>query len=83
MNESNVMLTLANFNFRAGGGYVEYCTEGPLAGHRYAVCRINGKGASARRRAFAKFLILHNFSLADIKSPKYWDKVRECRGEAA
>ena len=63
-----------NFNLRAGGGYVEYCTEGYLAGKRYAVGRFKYKSNTvSNKRKLVNFLLNNGFTVEEISSPRYWD----------
>ena len=66
-----------NFNPRAGGGYVEYCTEGYLCGHRIAVGRFKYKSNTmANKRQLINFLIGNDFTVEEISSPIYRDLMR-------
>ena len=68
------LLKRKNFNLKAGAGFVEYCTDGYLKGHRIPVCRF--KQQSALKRKFVSFLIKHQFTVEDIRSEHYWEKVQ-------
>jgi len=51
------------FNTRAGGGYIEYCIDGYLAGKRFAVGRFKYryKGRSADMKRLIQFIMDNMF----------------------
>jgi hypothetical protein len=77
MKINGTLLKTENFNPRAGGGYVEYCTEGYLRGHRICVGRFKYKSNTmANKRKMIKFLVDNKFTVEELQSPIYWDLMR-------
>ena len=71
-------INIDNFNPRAGGGYIEYCLEGYLAGKRVAIGRFKYKSNTMpNKKRMIWFIIAKGFTVEEITGPNYWNLMEE------